>query len=333
MARNRNCAVYLLDRTPRRSLGWKSPYEVFHTYLTGKRTKPQLAHLKAYGCRAYAMTENAQLKKDRLKKLDPRAEIGYLVGYDSTNIYRIWIPHTGKVISTRDVIFDETKFFDGNRTDLSAELVDELNTLIQKIELPESQAINEGILEDDDEIFEPASIDEDDSDDEPIQDLNDKEDLEIEKAIHEAYLTPPPSEEDDDSPCAFHVQYPLDNPDTEGETPSSNEPDNEIRVLVGHGTGSSCRVFRCCSSSSYDLRGRVYVHLCTVHTGVRLGTWYVRTTHTGNSLFLKEYRAGRKGNRRGNKRKSARGSPGPRTVCPSNKLVQTAVQTVNLNPV
>jgi len=61
------------------------------------------------------MTENVQLKKNRLKKLDPQAEIGYLVGYDSTNIYRIWIPHTGKVISTRDVIFDETKFFDGKR--------------------------------------------------------------------------------------------------------------------------------------------------------------------------------------------------------------------------
>src|SRR5579871_1390258 len=88
--------------------------------------------------------------------------------------------------------------------------------------------MNEGILEDDDEIFEPTSIEEDDSD-EPIQDLNDKEDSEIENAIHEAYLTPPPSEEDDDSPCAFHVQYPLGNPDTEEEQSSNNKPDNEIR--------------------------------------------------------------------------------------------------------
>src|SRR6266480_4398339 len=64
------------------------------------------------------MTKDAQLKRNRRNKLNPRAEISYLVGYDSTNIYRIWIPHTGKVISTRDVIFDETKFFNGKRTDL-----------------------------------------------------------------------------------------------------------------------------------------------------------------------------------------------------------------------
>jgi hypothetical protein len=52
-----------------------------------------LAHLKVYRCRAYAMTRNAQKKINRLAKLEPRAHIGYLVGYDSTNIFRIWIPH------------------------------------------------------------------------------------------------------------------------------------------------------------------------------------------------------------------------------------------------
>jgi len=59
------------------------------------------------------MTSDAQLKKKRLSKLDPRAHIGYLVGYDSTNIYRIWIPYKGIVISTRDIIFNKKTFFDG----------------------------------------------------------------------------------------------------------------------------------------------------------------------------------------------------------------------------
>jgi hypothetical protein len=49
------------------------------------------------------MTSDAQLKKKRLSKLDPRAYIGYLISYNSTNIYRIWIPYKGIVISTRDV--------------------------------------------------------------------------------------------------------------------------------------------------------------------------------------------------------------------------------------
>jgi len=209
-----NCAVYLRDRTPRESNGWESPYEKFHTFLAnGRVKKPQLAHLKAYGCRAYAMTSNAQLKKERLRKLDPRAHIGYLVGYDSTNIYRIWIPHKGVVISTRDVIFDETTFFDNKRTDFSDELIAELDTLIEKIKLPGTQAKNEALLEDDEEILETSHQEEDDDDDvdnEPIQDFNEVEDLELAKALEEAYLTPPPSEEDEDSPYSFHVQYPID---------------------------------------------------------------------------------------------------------------------------
>jgi GAG-pre-integrase domain len=209
-----NCAVYLRDRTPRESNGWKSPYEKFHTFLAnGRVKKPQLAHLKAYGCRAYAMTSNAQLKKERLRKLDPRAHIGYLVGYDSTNIYRIWIPHKGVVISTRDVIFDESTFFDNKRTDFSDELIAELDTLIEKIKLPDIQAKNEALLEDDEEILETSHQEEDDDDDvdnEPIRDFNEVEDLELAKALEEAYLTPPPSEENEDSPYSFHVQYPID---------------------------------------------------------------------------------------------------------------------------
>ena len=130
---------------------------MFHSYLNeGQRqSKPQLVHLKAYGCRAYAMTSEAQLKKKGLMKLNPRAHIGYLVGYDSTNIYRIWIPHKGIVISTRDVIFDEETFFQGEQTDPQAELIAELDTLVEKIKLPEEQTKNEVLLEEDDEVPGP----------------------------------------------------------------------------------------------------------------------------------------------------------------------------------
>ncbi|KID94871.1 polyprotein, partial [Metarhizium majus ARSEF 297] len=43
------------------------------------------------------MTTEAQLKKEKLWKLNPRAHIGYLIGYESTNIYKIWVPHRGEV--------------------------------------------------------------------------------------------------------------------------------------------------------------------------------------------------------------------------------------------
>jgi hypothetical protein len=217
-----NCAVYLRDRTPRESNKWKSPYERFYSFLAGKRRRPQLAHLKAYGCRAYAMTSDAQLKRKKLMKLDPRAHIGYLVGYDSTNIYRIWIPEKGTVISTRDVIFDETTFFDGKRTGQSGRAIAELDTLIEKVKLPESQARNEALLEEDDDVLELTTMETDADDDEPIQDFNENEDLELAKVLEEAYLTPPPTDDDEDFPSVFHVEYPL-------EEPNGNETEGTFR--------------------------------------------------------------------------------------------------------
>ena len=41
-----------------------------------------------------------------------RALVGYLVGYEGTNIFRIWIPRRRIVIRTRDVTFDELKQYD-----------------------------------------------------------------------------------------------------------------------------------------------------------------------------------------------------------------------------
>jgi hypothetical protein len=39
--------------------------------------------------------------------------IGHLVGFDSTNIFRIWLPTIGRVIRTRDVVFLRGKLCDG----------------------------------------------------------------------------------------------------------------------------------------------------------------------------------------------------------------------------
>jgi hypothetical protein len=79
------------------------------------------------------MILDAQLKKKRLSKLDPQAYISYLVGYNSTNIYRIWILYKGIIISTRDVIFDKKTFFNGKREDILEDLYTKLDTLIKKI--------------------------------------------------------------------------------------------------------------------------------------------------------------------------------------------------------
>ncbi|KAI1666494.1 polyprotein [Pyrenophora tritici-repentis] len=69
------------------------------------------------------MTDDTHRGKSRLQRLDPKAWIGYLVGYQSTNIYRIWIPSMAKVISTRDVVFNEDTIFNGKTKDLMDNLM------------------------------------------------------------------------------------------------------------------------------------------------------------------------------------------------------------------
>jgi hypothetical protein len=88
-------AVQLLNTTPIESLGWKTPHEVIFD------TKPSVAHYSPIGCRAYVYRRDIKAAD----KTEPRAHIGYLVGYDSSNIFRVWIPTLDRVIRTRDVIF------------------------------------------------------------------------------------------------------------------------------------------------------------------------------------------------------------------------------------
>ena len=99
-----HAAVYLYNRTPRYSLNWKSPYELFHTHLTHQdgvvinERKPQQAHLKVYSCKAYYMTTDALKKTNCLDQLKPRTWIDFLMRYDSTNVYQIWNPVFNRVI-------------------------------------------------------------------------------------------------------------------------------------------------------------------------------------------------------------------------------------------
>ncbi|RYO78010.1 hypothetical protein DL764_010157 [Monosporascus ibericus] len=140
-------AVYLYNRTPKYALFWQTPYEVYYTYLAYRdgvavlNRKPQQAHLRAYGCMAYAMTTTAMKKEQRLQKLNPKAWIGFLVGYRSTNIYEIWNPLVNKVIAIRDVQFNEKATFLGDIKDLKDNLLhvteNELQKLLRQVEIPD----------------------------------------------------------------------------------------------------------------------------------------------------------------------------------------------------
>jgi len=124
-------AGYLLNRTPIRAINWKTPFELAY------KKKPSIAHLKIYGCRAYTLRKQIP----RGDKLSPRALIGYLVGYDSSNIYRIWIPnarsraHQGKVIRTRDVTFRQDLFYRDSDSESPLQGA-ELEEIVQVLDLP-----------------------------------------------------------------------------------------------------------------------------------------------------------------------------------------------------
>ena len=79
---------YALNRTPNEQLGWKTPYEIAY----GK--PPLLTYMHVYGYKTYTLDKRVK----RGDKLGPYASIGHLVGYNSTNIYQIWILSLHKVI-------------------------------------------------------------------------------------------------------------------------------------------------------------------------------------------------------------------------------------------
>ena len=173
-------AVYLYNRTPKYMYDWKAPYERFFTFLAyrdgivTKPRKPQQAHLKVYGCKAYAPTKDYLKGKNKKMRLSPRAWIGFLVGYSSTNIFRIWNPRTNKIVQLRDVMFDESSRFDGNIQTLKDDLLkvssEELDLLLENVQITETDTVGRTT---------PRNFDED-------EDLGSFEDAEVGEVTQES---------------------------------------------------------------------------------------------------------------------------------------------------
>jgi len=85
-----------------------------------------------------------------------------------------------QVILTRDIFFDEHIFFNGKPECVTTQIADEMNSLIVKIQLPENEAINIEILEDD--KIKNSLININDSDDELITDFNNKKILNLQRS-------------------------------------------------------------------------------------------------------------------------------------------------------
>ncbi|KAG7538693.1 Zinc finger CCHC-type superfamily [Arabidopsis suecica] len=99
-------STYLLNRIATRSVKDKTPYEAFHM------KKPNINHLKIFGCIGYAKVETPHLRK-----LDDRSKMLVHLGTEpGSKAYRLFNPLNHKVVVSRDVVFDESKGWNWNHS-------------------------------------------------------------------------------------------------------------------------------------------------------------------------------------------------------------------------
>ena len=85
---------------------------------------PDLSYISTIGSKAYVRIPNIP----KLLKMNPRAQIGYLVGYESLNSFWIWILQKRRIITTRDVIFDENSRYNSiEKQELSPQIIELLD--------------------------------------------------------------------------------------------------------------------------------------------------------------------------------------------------------------
>ena len=140
--------TYLINRIATRSLAGGKPYEVL------RNKKPNLRHLRVFGCICHARTEAAGRKK-----LDDRSRTLVHLGTEpESKAYRLLDPTRKKIVVSRDVVFEEDKrwIWSSNVTNRGSN-TDTFSIDIQSFEsnngYSETQAIgeNEEIVEVDDE--------------------------------------------------------------------------------------------------------------------------------------------------------------------------------------
>jgi transposase InsO family protein len=102
-------AVYIRNRCPTRALVSITPQEAW----SGR--KPCIAHMRVFGCIAYAMVPDA-----KRGKLDAKGTKCLFLGYcEGTKAYRLMCVETRKIIKSRDVVFVEDNTSIGHGLEMS----------------------------------------------------------------------------------------------------------------------------------------------------------------------------------------------------------------------
>ena len=89
--------MFIFNRKPTKALKGKTPFEAWHGH------KPNVSFLKTFGCVGHVKNT-----KPHLGKLEDRSTSMVLLGYEEGNkAYWLYDPKRGKVVISRDVLFDE----------------------------------------------------------------------------------------------------------------------------------------------------------------------------------------------------------------------------------
>lgn len=76
--------VYIINRVATSVLKDETPYQALNRLTLGKNQKPDLSHLRVLGCKVYV---HIPIERRIVShKLEPRAELGILLGYDGSHI-------------------------------------------------------------------------------------------------------------------------------------------------------------------------------------------------------------------------------------------------------
>jgi len=116
-------AVHIKNRSTHKAIPDKTPEEVW----SGE--KPDVSHFRVFGCSAYALVP-AHLRS----KLDPKSRRCLFLGYNhdsGSKSYRLYDPEAQRMLSSRDVLFDEEIAASGEDANQRSEQQDPLESLHQ----------------------------------------------------------------------------------------------------------------------------------------------------------------------------------------------------------
>lgn len=82
--------IYIVNRVATSVLQGETPFQALNRLTLGNDEIPDLSHLRVLGCKVYVQIPVE--KRVLSRKLDTRAEIGMLVGYEGSHIFRIYVP-------------------------------------------------------------------------------------------------------------------------------------------------------------------------------------------------------------------------------------------------